>query len=359
MKTDDRITCRICNKLYKSLSRHVGTHKLKLDEYKEKFPGAPVMSKSLSESVSKQVSKRNKEAWKGAAYKEKMRKMRSEANKKNWKDKGYREARTAEATKRFTSDEFIDSVREVRRETGRKTLIEAWAKDDGTMKERSSKALKNWWEEHREDAIATVKKTWESSEFREKINKAVSLQNKERWKDPEFRKKLVTSVKKLWEDVQFKSKVSEAMKAKWQNEDYRKKMVDNIRKRSLNLWANETEKMLKATKHNHYGTNVNHTSPKAGTFTTRSKLEAAFAQQLDEDDNVVYYEYETHKVPYTYKGKEHTYILDFYVVTIDGNERNVELKPNKYAPCQQTLTKWATAEETLPNFEVLEFKRDE
>ncbi len=356
MNDDDRITCLICKKRYKSLSRHVSTHKLKLDEYREKFPGTPVISKSLSESVSKQVSKRNKEAWKNNSYREDMRKMRSAANKKNWKNAEYRAARTAESAERFTSKEFIDSVRETRRKTGKRVLTKAWAEDDGTMRDHSSKTLKNWWEEHREEAIAVVKKTWESSEFREKIGKAVSSQNRERWKNPEFRQKLITSVKQLWESVEFRSKISEAVKAKWEDPEYRKRMTEKMRKQALNLWANETERMLVATRHNHYGTNVTHTSPKAGTFTTRSKLEAAFAQQLDEDDNVVYYEYETQNVPYTYKGKERTYILDFYVVTIDGNERHVELKPNKYAPDDQTLTKWATAKESLPNFEIIEFK---
>ena len=73
----------------------------------------------------------------------------------------------------------------------------------------------------------------------------------------------------------------------------------------------------------------------------------------------MYYEYESVRLPYLFEGKTHTYIVDFYIITIDGEEKNIELKPNKYAPCNKTLTKWATAKQELDNFEILEFKEIE
>jgi len=353
---------------------------MKLEEYKKQFPGAPTISESMSAQVSKQISKRNKESWKDTEYRESMREMRADANKKNWKKKDYRTARTAEAKERFSSEEFLDSVREIRRKTGKKVLTERWSSDDGTMKRRASKQLENWWQNHRDEALDSVKRTWESSEFRKKIAEAVSAANKERWKNPEFRQKIISAVKAKWEDSVYRAMMSEraketcierwkdpafkekwikAIKENWKDPDYRERMSkeasERMTERLLLLWATKTDIMLARTRtyRSGYGTRTPHTSPKAGSFTTRSKLEAAFAKQLDEDDNVVYYEYESVKVPYIFEDKEHTYIVDFYIITIDGKEHHIELKPDKFSTSLQTESKWDAAKSTLPNFSVM------
>lgn len=345
------------------------THGIKLDDYRIKFPDAPVISETASNTVSKQLSKRNKDKWTDPNYREQMSKMRSEANKRNWKKNGYREARTKEAQERFTSKEFIDSVRDVRRETGRRVIKKRGEENPEKMRELASKALKDWWKDHYDEAVEQSKKFWESSEFREKISKAVSESNKERWKDPEFRTKLIAAVKAKWEDEAYKSMMVETAREtcneRWKDPEFRDKMEaiwgsadykEKVSKRILHLWATQTDRMLAATKKNGYGIKTKHTSSKTGeTFTTRSKLEATFAQQLDEDDNVVYYAYESTRAPYLYENKEHTYIVDFYIVTVDGQEHHIELKPNKFSPNDQTQTKWKVAQVKLSNFHILNF----
>lgn len=368
----EKIECMICHKSFKMLSTHLKGHGITPTDYKEMYPDAEMVSASvrskmsasntiaqnrpeLKEANAKRMAKRNKENWKDPSYRKKMRKMRSDANKRNWKKKGYKEARTKEAKARFTSAEFLDSVRSTRRKTGKKVLTERWKTNKDEMLAMSSKALSDWWKANYEEGCRRSKELWDDPSFREKISKAVSKANVRRWKDPDFRQLIISAVKKKWEDELFRNKVSSTMRKKWKDTQFRRRMSELASKTMLRLWKEETERMLEATKHNAYGVATKYTSSKTGTYTYRSKLEASFAKHLDDDDTVLFFDYESQSIPYLFEGKEHTYTPDFHVVFIDGTEIVIELKPNKYAPDEQTLAKWREAEKVLDGFEIMEF----
>lgn len=254
----DKIQCLLCGKWYSSLSSHMLTHTISLDDYKSQFPGAPTISESVGEAFSRHFKK----LWTDENYRRKQAKIRSEANKRNWQKQEYRKARTKESAERFTSKEFIDAHRESHR----------------------------------------------------------------------------LRAKKLWE-----------------NEEYRKVVTERCSVGMRRAWATKPAKLLEAVKRNSFGTPTKHDSPKAGKFTTRSKLEAAFARQLDEDDNIISYNYESTRIPYVYKCKQRTYIIDFTTTTADGEIQHLEVKPKNYTPDEKTLSKWEAAKNKLTKFSVIEF----
>jgi hypothetical protein len=82
----------------------------------------------------------------------------------------------------------------------------------------------------------------------------------------------------------------------------------------------------KRRKKRHYKTGTHH-SPKCSTpISYRSGWELVVAQTLDENPDVVSYEYESLKIPYKMAGKVHYYFPDFLVTYKGGRRLLVEVK---------------------------------
>lgn len=73
----------------------------------------------------------------------------------------------------------------------------------------------------------------------------------------------------------------------------------------------------------------------------RSGMEADFYECLEEDVDVLTYQYEPFKVPYFYKGEWHDYIPDLRINFIDGSSEVWEIKPASQTAYEQNEAKWA------------------
>lgn len=57
----------------------------------------------------------------------------------------------------------------------------------------------------------------------------------------------------------------------------------------------------------------------------RSSWELRYMKQLDEDQNVAWWEYEPLRIPYEFEGNPHHYVPDFVVTYIDGRRELQEM----------------------------------
>ena len=64
------------------------------------------------------------------------------------------------------------------------------------------------------------------------------------------------------------------------------------------------------------------------TILFRSALEFAFFRIFQEDDQIDSWEYEPERIPYTYRGKPHKYIIDVRISYKDGTTVYAEIKPS-------------------------------
>lgn len=95
-----------------------------------------------------------------------------------------------------------------------------------------------------------------------------------------------------------------------------------------------------------YHTGV-HVSPKAGECCYRSGWELAYCRHLDEDPNVVSYEYEGVVVGYVSNvksGKIRKYFPDFLVTYANGSQKLIEIKPKNRLVQPKVMKKVAAAE---------------
>lgn len=89
-----------------------------------------------------------------------------------------------------------------------------------------------------------------------------------------------------------------------------------------------------------------YTSSKTGeTHNYRSSWELRYMKELDEDNEVKTWEYETIKLPYTFKGTSRHYIPDFMVTYQDDTKVLVEVKPASLTETKQNKAKEAVARE--------------
>lgn len=106
-------------------------------------------------------------------------------------------------------------------------------------------------------------------------------------------------------------------------------------------------KKLKKRRRSRYKTGFHHSPKCAKIFEYRSGWERVWAIDLDNDPNVVSYEYETIKIPYILNnktGKIRYYIPDFIVTYINGAKIIYEVK-NTNAMKNITVIKKAKAAE--------------
>jgi|ERR1039458_5217884 hypothetical protein len=82
---------------------------------------------------------------------------------------------------------------------------------------------------------------------------------------------------------------------------------------------------------------------KGGTLICRSKWETAYARYLDDNSFVQSFSHEKVRIPYFYEGKKHIYIVDFFVLYLDGTTELVEIKPAFFLDKEEIPTKFEAA----------------
>lgn len=81
-------------------------------------------------------------------------------------------------------------------------------------------------DEYRQKMLDSVKKQWNNENFRKKQSEQMRQQMIELWKTEDYKKHHALVMKSLWENEDFKKKQSEKAKKQWENEDFRKKVID-------------------------------------------------------------------------------------------------------------------------------------
>lgn len=104
---------------------------------------------------------------------------------------------------------------------------------------------------------AGTKKSWENPEYREKISETLAIIVEQKWnepefkemmlsirKDPEFRKKISTSVKELWQDPEYVERVNKARNEVQSQPDFNRKISEGILSKSTYEQRSEKSKKM-------------------------------------------------------------------------------------------------------------------
>ena len=283
----DFVECPLCNKKFKSITNNHLTkkHSISLEDFRVMFPTFDTESEELRNRRSK-INKEN-------SNKERVRKFRSEKAK-------------------------------LQHESGNLN---------------TSKTTKESWEKDRDLRI----KPMLEAQKRPEVIKRKSEIMKERWKNPEYKDRVFSkeeiripkvseASKKMWEikremiiesmlEAQKRPEVikrkSEIMTERRKDESYNKRLRETM----INLFNDE--EWVKSLSKSQKGLTFH--SKWYGDFHVRSSYESLVCEMLEELD--LEYEYEKRKFKYTFEGKEHLYIVDFYVNALD---LYLEVKPKVF-----------------------------
>lgn len=111
------------------------------------------------------------------------------------------------------------------------------------------------------------------------------------------------------------------------------------------------KKKRKTKKPRYHGRTIK--TKKGGTIKTRSGWETAFVRHLEDDPNVVSFEYEPFKIPYTFRKSVKNYIPDFIVHYADGSSEIIEIKPKRRVSSPKNQAKIQAAKDLYEDFKVI------
>lgn len=202
-------------------------------------------------------------------------------------------------------------------------------------------------------SIEIMKKNWAKPKFREmmlgvsKVNgkrysfleagkptrftcDQVRERNLKSWKDPEYRKKMLEVISsngskvmnELWHGSSESSKRFRVMMSK---------VASNNLKRMWRDDAKFREVAILAPKYTVYMSGYFYSDKNDSFLFHRSSYELMAYAILDMCDNVVKYEVEALRIPYTSEeGVEHLYVPDITAYLIDGRIKVIEVKPDNF-----------------------------
>jgi len=154
----------------------------------------------------------------------------------------------------MTLEQYEDSVKEARKQRGR-SRSKGGLTDEG--RKRMSESLKERWndpdfrrklsvnrnhthsQDTRQKISMAIKKKWENEEYRarlthspnEDVRQKISATLKSRWQDPEFRANMSRSTS--FRDADWNTKISDKIKEKWRDVNYRRNVVSGLRNVTL------------------------------------------------------------------------------------------------------------------------------
>lgn len=177
----------------------------------------------------------------------------------------------------------------------------------------------------------------------DKQKKAISKILKEKWKDPDYRRKMAKAVSKSWENKHRRKKHTKAMVKHWENDSYRLKTSTKISDGKLRAYANGSNKVTVVSTGKYMHTH------KSGIIICHDASEAMFASMLDYFKYVESFVKDSFRIPYEWKDKRHTYFPDFKITMTNGCEIVVELKTHGIHHQRRDPVKFETAMEFCRN----------
>jgi len=156
----------------------------------------------------------------------------------------------------------------------------------------------------------------------------------------EDKQKFSDHFKRLWEDgtlTEAHVKSSETFKRRFANGEY------DFAERNEKISAIITQLYLDGGFEWSTGQYISVKSGK--TFNYRSSWELELMRQLDEDAVVELWNYEPFSIPYLFEGKVRRYVPDFHIVTDDGQDVLVEVKPASLSGTEKNSCKRLAAVE--------------
>lgn len=219
------------------------------------------------------------------------------------------------------------------------------AQNDLKVLKRSRESAINQWKnlDIRNRTLKTLRETMSTDFVRMKMSRSA----KQKFKNPEFKKKFNEMRKSLWEDNNFRKKFKEAhqtilsranhsraSKKHWKNEKFRNSMIQFLRSDAHRNYMSElvTAKIISG-KWNPHGGCYKHgyfyTSKLKKRLFYRSSLELIVFQKLEKDNNVKWFDSEPFRIPYiNINGVKKFYIPDILICFLDGHKELVEIKPD-------------------------------
>ena len=171
--------------------------------------------------------------------------------------------------------------------------------------------------EARAKAVASIIKVWT-----EEKRKECSIRTKRAMHRPDVRDRHVASVRKV---LTGRTVTAETVR----------RQVEACRKTILAGLYNPSE--------NYATTRRSIITSKGGTITVQSNWELQFAFWLDRTKHVLSFTKDKVRIPYTYNGKRHVYIVDFLVKYWDKKQELIEVKPSCLTGVDEMPAKFTAA----------------
>jgi hypothetical protein len=169
----------------------------------------------------------------------------------------------------------------------------------------------------KKEASQQSKKLWMSSKFREKIasNTNYDVISKQTSKAMVNMKELISKRStEQWLSQEHRAKQTESRKLMWRRPEYRQKQIEVSRRNIL------------LGKCHRKGIGKELITKKGGKFRTRSTYETKYVEILENDADVISFQYEPLYIEYECNNLKRNYIPDFIVKYVNRNEL-VEIKP--------------------------------
>jgi hypothetical protein len=221
---------------------------------------------------------------------------------------------------------------------------------------RKSAATKRRWDDPEErarwiEAMTEVANRPERKAMQSEIST-------EMWSDPERRKRQSEIIAEYWQDPEFRDMISVAHKEAMQDPEHRARMSDVIRERwedgGVYTTVEYMENLSRAVASwlvnlsNSLETNPQlpyvYSEKAMRDVPYRESYEYAFIKILDNDPEVLWFNYECVLVPYEFDGCTHHYVPDFVVLYTDDDWEVVEIKPKAFLDDPMNVAKFKAAE---------------
>jgi DNA gyrase subunit A len=236
----------------------------------------------------KRLAEGRKKFWSDENNRQKTAKRLSVKNLKNWQDPPYRNR--MKKLLKLANSEYMKSHPEARDESRRRLaklwenkefkermsslksdeMKERWKNKDPHLRKFTSEESRKIWarKEHREMISSKMRGQWEDEEYRKKM----SAESRKRWLDKKYREKFPQdhfrkNAKKLWEKEGIREFHRKKAAAQWRNPEFREKIIESVRARNLQRLAENPEFMKKIAK-------------RAGVTLSRKWLDSSYRERV-------------------------------------------------------------------------------
>ncbi|MBI2541992.1 DNA gyrase subunit A [Candidatus Woesearchaeota archaeon] len=223
-------------------------YRKKISEGRKKYWSA----KENREKAAKILSDGNKQNWKDANYRNLMIKMLSEINIEHYKKHPELRKVISNRLKNLWKNEEYQRLMSTFKS---KETKERWKNKDPSLRKFTSEESKKIWSNprHREFVSSLMKEIWQNEGYRIRMGK----ESKERWEDATYRSKFNQNhfqnhfsqmAKKLWTDPNIHKLHSEKTSLQWKNPEFREKIISQVKKSNEQRLQKDPDYMKKLAK---------------------------------------------------------------------------------------------------------------